>query len=38
VPDRLAPAYEQAFSKCGPYRPWRQEILANVERVFATVS
>ena len=38
VPDRLAPAYEQAFSKYGPYRPWRQLILGNIERVYATVS
>jgi glyoxylase-like metal-dependent hydrolase (beta-lactamase superfamily II) len=38
VPDALAPAYEQAFSKYGPYRPWRQLILGNIERVFATVS
>jgi glyoxylase-like metal-dependent hydrolase (beta-lactamase superfamily II) len=38
VPDALAPAYEQAFSKYGPYRPWRQLILGNIERTFATVS
>jgi cyclase len=38
VPDALAPAYEQAFSKYGPYRPWRQLILGNIERVFAQVS
>jgi hypothetical protein len=38
VPDALAPAYEQAFSKYGPFRPWRQLILGNIERVFATVS
>jgi cyclase len=38
VPDELAPAYEQAFSKYGPYRPWRTGILTNIERIFATVS
>jgi glyoxylase-like metal-dependent hydrolase (beta-lactamase superfamily II) len=38
VPDRLAPAYEQAFSKYGAYRPWRTGILANIERIFAMVS
>jgi len=38
VPDRLAPAYEQAFSKYGTYRPWRTGIQTNIERVFATVS
>ena len=38
VPDQLAPAYEQAFSKYGPYRPWRQLVLGNIERVFAAVS
>jgi cyclase len=38
VPEALGPAYEQAFSKYGPYRPWRQLILGNIERVFATVS
>ena len=38
VPDRLAPAYEQAFSKYGSYRPWRQLILANIERTWAQVT
>src|SRR5581483_1536188 len=38
VPDALAPAYEQAFSKYGPYRPWRQLVLGNIERAFAQVS
>lgn len=38
VPDQLAPKYEQAFSKYGTYRPWRQLVLANIERTYATVS
>jgi glyoxylase-like metal-dependent hydrolase (beta-lactamase superfamily II) len=38
VPDLLAPAYEQAFSKYGPYRPWRQLVLGNIERIYAQVS
>jgi len=38
VPDALAPVYEQAFSKYAAYRPWRQGILTNIERIFATVS
>ncbi len=38
VPDRIAPAYEQAFSKYASYRPWRQGVLGNIERIYATVT
>jgi cyclase len=37
VPVRLAPVYEPAFSAYRDYRPWRQGVLGNIERVFATV-
>jgi hypothetical protein len=37
VPDRLAPKHEPAFSKYGAYRPWRQLVLANIERAYAHV-
>ncbi len=36
VPARLAPAYEKPFSKYGDYRPWRTQILGNIERIVAT--
>jgi glyoxylase-like metal-dependent hydrolase (beta-lactamase superfamily II) len=38
VPDQLASAYEQAFSKYGAYRPWRTGILSNIERIFTQIS
>ncbi|MGH7319079.1 MAG: MBL fold metallo-hydrolase [Candidatus Rokuibacteriota bacterium] len=38
VPDRIAPAYEQAFSKYRAYRPWRQGVLGNIERIYTTVT
>ena len=38
VPDRLAPEYEQGFSKYPTYRPWRQLVPGNIERVYATVA
>jgi glyoxylase-like metal-dependent hydrolase (beta-lactamase superfamily II) len=38
VPDRLAPIYEKSFSAYADYRPWRQGLLANIERTFAMVS
>ena len=38
VPARLAPTYEQAFSAYGDYRPWRTQILGNIERIYAMVS
>ncbi len=39
VPDQIAPKYERALSKeGGTYRPWRQLVLTNIERVYATVS
>ncbi|MBI3825905.1 MAG: MBL fold metallo-hydrolase [Candidatus Rokubacteria bacterium] len=37
VPAALAPAYEKPFSRYGDYRPWRQQILGNIERTFAQV-
>ena len=36
VPDRLAPTHERAFSAYADYRPWRTQILGNIERIFAT--
>jgi cyclase len=38
VPAKLAPAYEQPFSTYGDYRPWRQGLLANIERTYAMVA
>jgi cyclase len=38
VPEALAPQYEKPLSKYADYRPWRQSVLANIERVSATVS
>ena len=38
VTTRLAPIYEPAFSTYQHYRPWRQGLLANIERTYAMVS
>jgi cyclase len=38
VPEKLAPRHEKNFSAYGEYRPWRQLILANIERTYAMVS
>jgi len=38
VPEKLAPTYEKAFSVYGHYRPWRQGVLANIERTYAMVA
>jgi cyclase len=38
VTARLAPTYEGAFSTYGHYRPWRQGLVANIERTYAMVS
>jgi len=38
VPNQVAPQYEQAFSKYGDYRPWRQLVLPNIERIYTMVS
>jgi cyclase len=38
LPARLAPTYEQPFSTYGNYRPWRQGLLANIERTYAMLS
>ena len=38
VPDRLAPRYEPVFARYAHYRPWRQGVLANIERTYALVS
>lgn len=35
---KLAPVYEKPFSAYGDYRPWRTQILGNIERTFALVS
>jgi glyoxylase-like metal-dependent hydrolase (beta-lactamase superfamily II) len=37
VPPKLAPTYEEAFSTYGDYRPWRQGLLANIERTYSIV-
>jgi len=37
VPPKLAPTYEKAFSTYGDYRPWRQGLLANIERTYSMV-
>ena len=36
VPARLQPTYERPFSVYGDYRPWRTQILGNIERIVAT--
>ncbi|HXJ81208.1 MAG TPA: MBL fold metallo-hydrolase [Candidatus Methylomirabilis sp.] len=38
LPAKLAPTYERPFSTYGDYRPWRQGLLANIERTYAMVS
>ena len=38
VTAKLAPVYEKPFSTYPDYRPWRQGLLANIERTFAMVS
>ena len=38
VTTRLAPTYEKAFSTYQHYRPWRQGLLANIERTYPMVS
>jgi hypothetical protein len=38
VPAKLAPTYEKPFSAYPDYRPWRQGLLANIERTYAMVS
>jgi len=38
VTTRLAPTYEKAFSTYQHYRPWRQGLLANIERTYSMVS
>ena len=37
--DRIAPTYEAPLTRGGgTYRPWRQLVLGNIERVYAMVS
>ena len=38
VTARLAPTYEPAFAAYQHYRPWRQGLLANIERTYPMVS
>jgi glyoxylase-like metal-dependent hydrolase (beta-lactamase superfamily II) len=38
VTRRLAPTYESAFATYQHYRPWRQGLLANIERTYPMVS
>jgi glyoxylase-like metal-dependent hydrolase (beta-lactamase superfamily II) len=38
VTARLAPTYEPAFATYQHYRPWRQGLLANIERTYPMVS
>ena len=35
VSTKLAPRYEKTFSTYDDYRPWRQGLLANIERTYA---
>jgi hypothetical protein len=38
VPEEVAPKYETPLSKCPDYRPWRPQVLANIETIYASVS
>jgi cyclase len=38
VPEEVASKYEAPLSKYPDYRPWRRQVLANIERVYAAVS
>jgi glyoxylase-like metal-dependent hydrolase (beta-lactamase superfamily II) len=38
VTEALAPVYEKALSGVENYRPWRERVQGNIERVFAQVS
>jgi hypothetical protein len=38
APDEIAPRYETPLSKYSDYRPWRSQVLANIDRIFASVS
>jgi glyoxylase-like metal-dependent hydrolase (beta-lactamase superfamily II) len=39
VPDQIAPRYEAALTReGGTFRPWRQLVLGNIERVYSMVS
>jgi hypothetical protein len=38
VTARLAPTYEPTFATYQHYRPWRQGLLANIERTYPMVS
>jgi cyclase len=38
VPEEVAVKYEAPLSKYPDYRPWRRQVLANIERVYAAVS
>jgi hypothetical protein len=33
----VAPRYEKPFSKSPDYRPWRRQVLVNIERICAAV-
>jgi cyclase len=38
VPEEVAPTYEKPLSQFPDYRPWRQQVMGNIERVYAAVS
>ncbi len=38
VPEELSPTCEKPFSQYPDYRPWRRQVLGNIERVYASVS
>jgi cyclase len=38
VPEEVAPTYEKPLSQFPDYRPWRRQVLGNIERVYAAVS
>jgi glyoxylase-like metal-dependent hydrolase (beta-lactamase superfamily II) len=38
APEEVAPTYEKPLSQFPDYRPWRRQVLGNIERVYAAVS
>lgn len=38
VPEEMAATYETPLSQASDYRPWRRQVLGNIEHVYAAVS
>jgi cyclase len=38
VPAEVAPTYEKPLSQFPDYRPWRRQVLGNIERIYTAVS